>query len=260
VDLRRRLANPAVLEARERTRLILAAARRGKTPAQIAEAGDYPLKMVQQVLAPIADTRLADPAGLLNKRPRAPGVAPADVQIYWMGFLTAAGRICGQGASFALVVTLGERSQLHMNTFVEDLATPQVRSEYCSSSLLGWQLYVRDQNLCKALLRWGIPSDLHGDDPSVLDDLPEEFAAPFLRGYLDGNWAPSNGPAPRGNGLVLYGTEPILAAVNRLVNRAWDVDSGVLVARPPRASLTFTRQDAQVVLARSRAYTARRRA
>jgi hypothetical protein len=260
VDLRRRPANAAVLEARERTRRILAAARRGKTAMQIAEAGDYPLKMVQQIIAPIADTRLADPAGLLNKRPRAPGVPPAEVQMYWMGFLNAAGRICGQGASFALIITLGERSQQHMNTFVEDVATPQVRSEYCSSSLRGWQLYVRDQSLCKALLQWGIPSDLQGDDPTVLDDVPEEFVAPFLHGYLDGNWATPGGPASRANGLVLYGTEAILDSVNRMVNRAWGVDSGVVKARPPRAALSFNRRDTQVILARSRVYTARQRA
>jgi hypothetical protein len=258
VDSRRRPVNAAALEARERTWLIRAAARKGKTAAQIAEGNEFPLKMVEQVLAPIADVRLSDPAALLNKRPVAVGLPPADVQMYWVGFLTASGRICGQGASFALIITLGERSQEHINTFIEDLATPQVRNEYCRSSLLGWQLYVRDQSLCKALLRWGIPSDLHGDDPTVLEDLPKEFIAPFIHGYVDGNWAPPD-RAARSNGVVLYGTEAILNSVNMVVEKGWGIDSGVVTPRAPRAELKFNRQDGQAILTRSRAYTARRR-
>jgi hypothetical protein len=260
VDSRRRPVNAAALEARERTWRVRAAARRGKTPQQIAAAGDYPLKLVEQILAPIADVRLSDPATILNNGAVVAGLPPADVQMYWVGFLTAAGRICGQGASFALIITLGQRSQDHMDTFVEDLATPQVRNEYCSNSLVGWQLYVRDQGLCKALLRWGIPSDLHGEDPAVLDDLPKEFIAPYLHGYVDGNQAPSGGGAPRSNGLVLYGSETILTAVNAMIKRAWGIDSGVVTSRPGRVELKFNRQDAQTILTRIRAYTVRRRA
>lgn len=259
MDIRRRAVNAAALEAREQTWRIRAAARKGKTAAQIAEACEFPLKMVEQVLAPIADARLSDPAAVLNKRPVAAGLPPADVQAYWVGFLTAAGRICGQGASFALIITLGERSQHHMNAFIEDVATPQVRREYCTNSLFGWQLYIRDQSLCKALLPWGIPSDLHGEDPAVMEDLPKEFVAAFVRGYMDGNWTPS-GAASRPNGLVLNGTETILTALNALVKRAWGIDSGVLTPRPPRAQLKFNRQDVQALLTRTRAYTARRRA
>ncbi|HLY22294.1 MAG TPA: hypothetical protein VKT83_07480 [bacterium] len=260
MDTRRRPINAAVLEARERTSRVRAAARKGKTAQQIAQVHDYPLKLVEQILAPIADVRLSDPAALLNNRPVAAGLPPADVQVYWVGFLTASGRICGQGASFALIITLGERSQNHMNTFVEDLATPQVRNEYCESSVLGWQLYVRDQSLCKALLRWGVPSDLDGDDPTVLDDLPNEFIAPFLRGYLDGGRAAtSDNGAPRSGGLALHGTEAVLGAINTMVSRGWGIKSGVVKPKPPRAELKFNRQDAQTILTRSRAYTTRRR-
>jgi hypothetical protein len=259
VGLRKRPINAAALEVRERTWRILAAARKGKTAAQIADTGDYPLKLVQQVLAPIDDVRLGDPASVLNKRPAAPGLPPPDVQIYWVGFVAAAGRICGQGASFALILTLGTRAQAHMNLFVQDVATSQIRNEYCSSSLLGWQLYVRDQNLCKALLRWGIPSDLHGDDPTVLDDIPNEFTAPFLHGYLDGTWAAPGAAASRSSDPILYGTEGILSALNRMLKRACGVHSGAVTPCPPRWQLKFNRQDARVVLAHSRAYTGRHR-
>jgi hypothetical protein len=108
------------------------------------------------------------------------------------------------------------------------------------------------------MLRWGIPSDLHGDDPTVLEDLPKEFIPPFIHGYVDGNWAPPD-RAARSNGVVLYGTEAILNSVNTMVDKGWGIDSGVVTPRPPRAELKFNRQDGQAILTRSRAYTARRR-
>jgi hypothetical protein len=253
----RRPIAAAALEARERTVRIRAAARKGKNARQIAEAGDYPLKLVEQILAPIADVRLSDPAQLLNRRPAAPGAADDDVQVYWVGFLRAAGQICGQGASFALIVTLGDRSEDHVETLMTDLVPSQVRHEYCRSSLLGWQVYVRDPSLCKALLAWGIASELHGDDPTVLEDLPKEFLAPFLRGYLDGNWSAEAG-RPRNGALVLHGTEPVLTTISAMVRRGLRVD-GVVSARPPRAQLKFAADDARVVLDHLRGYTARSR-
>ncbi len=259
MDIRRRPINAAALEMRERTVQIRAAARKGKTTAEIAKVYEFPLKMVEQVLAPVADGRLSDPARLLNSRAVAEGLPAADVQVYWVGFLTVAGRICGQGASFALVVTLGDRSQEHMDTFLADLATPRAPNEFCRSSLLGWQLYVRDQSLCKALLPWGIPSEWYGDDPTVLGDLPKEFIAPFLRGYLDGNWATPGVTRSRSNDLVFYGTEPVLAAVKAMVHRGWQIKSGLVTRRPPRAELRFNRRDDQTMLNHIHAYTARSR-
>ncbi len=236
---------------------IRAAARKGKTAAEIAEACDAPLKMVEHLLAPVADARLSDPAHLLNHVAVAAGLPAADIQVYWIGFLTAAGRICGQGGSSALVVTLGHQSPEYMHVFMADLATPQVRHELCRSSLLGWQLYVRDQTLCEALLRWGVPSEIYGEDPTVLDDLPTEFIAPFLRGYFDGNRTTPGAPRSPSNSLVFYGTEAVLAAINSMVSRGWRVARGVVTRKPPRAELKFNRPDGQALLDRISAYTTR---
>jgi hypothetical protein len=246
-----------MLEVREQNARIRAAARKGRTAAEIAEAYGVPFKLVEQMLAPVADARLSDPARLLNHAAVATGLPAADIQVYWVGFLTAAGRICGQGASSALIVTLGHRSHEHMHVFMTDLATPQVRHELCRSSLLGWQLYVRDRNLCEALLRWGIPSDVHGDDATVLDDLPTEFIAPFLRGYLDGNWAPPGVLRTRSNRLVLYGTEAVLAGINAMISRGWHIAPGVLTCRSPRAELRFSRQDERTILDHIQTYRTR---
>ncbi|HEX2715805.1 MAG TPA: hypothetical protein VHM88_26780, partial [Candidatus Acidoferrales bacterium] len=115
------------------------------------------------------------------------------------------------------------------------------------------------QGLCKALLPWGIPSELYGDDPTVLDDLPKEFIAPFLRGYLDGNLATPDVTRSRSNDLVFYGTEAVLAAINAMIHRGWQINTGVVTPRPPRAELRFNRQDDQAILNHIHAYTTRSR-
>lgn len=255
-----RTLRPVDHERREQTAQIRSAARKGGSPAEIANALHLPLTAVRRVLAAVDHSRLSDPTQLLKTRKAAAGLVAADVQLYWLGFLTAAGHIWGQGSSLTLVITLGDKSQAHMGAFMADLADPHVRYEFCRSSLLGWQLYIRDQALCTALIPWGILSDLHGDDPSVLDDLPEEFAIPFLRGYVDGNW-----PAPRTSGrgrsdtLVLFGPPAVLAGINNIAARFWRVPAGVVTERSPRAELRFTGAASRGIMERVHRYTARER-
>ncbi len=258
MNIHRRL-DQTLLEVRERNARIRAAARKGNTASEIAEAHGAPLKMVQQMLAPIADARLSDPAHLLNHVAIGAGLPPADIQVYWVGFLAAAGRIVGQGAPSALIVTLGHRSQEYMQVLLADLATPQVRHELCRSSLLGWQLYIRDRSLCDALVRWGISSEVHGDDPTVLDDFPLKFIAPFLRGYLDGNWVTPDTVRSRSQNLVFYGTEGVLIAIDAMIHRGWRIAPGVVTRRPPRAELRFSRQDERVILEHIQTYRTRAR-
>ncbi|HET7263444.1 MAG TPA: hypothetical protein VFL28_02155 [bacterium] len=248
-----------LLEVRQRTVQIRSAARKGKNAAEIAQAFGTPLKIVEQMLVPVADARLSDPAQLLNHVAVDTGLPPADIQVYWVGFLTAAGRVVGQGASSALIVTLGHRSQEYMQILLADLATPQVRTESCRSSLLGWQLYIRDRSLCDALVRWGIPSEVHGDDPTVLEDFPLEFMAPFLRGYLDGNWTDPGVARSRSHSLVFRGTEPALAAINAMIHRGWRITSGEVTRRPPQAELRFSRRDERVILDHIQTYRTRSR-
>ncbi len=258
MNIRGRL-NPILLEVQQRNVLIRSAARKGKTAVEIAEACGAPLNTVERMLAPVADARLSDPAHLLNDVGVAAGLPPAKIQVYWVGFLSAAGRICGAGASSVLIVTLGHRAREYMQTFMSDLATPQVRHELCRSSLLGWQFYVRDRHLCEVLLRWGISSEVQGDDPTVLDDLPTELIAPFLRGYLDGNWTTPGAPRSPSHRLVLYGTEAVLAGINAMIYRGWQIAPGAVTCRPPRAELRFSQPDERVLLNQIRTYTTRSR-
>ncbi len=251
--------NAADLERRERAVQIRSAARKGRTPADIAHVLDLPVDAVKRVLIAADNAYLSDPVDLFRTRKAAAGLTAEDIQLYWLGFLTAAGHIWGQGASLTLVITLGERSQAHMETFMADLADPHVRYEFCRSSLLGWELYVRDQSLCKALVPWGIPSDVYGEDPTLLDDMPREFAVPFLRGYLDGDF-PAQLPAGRKDSpLTLHGAPAVLAGIDAMVRRFWGVSSGAITARPPRAELRFGSHAGRVIRERVSTYAARAR-
>ena len=255
-----RTLNATDLERREKTTQIRSAARKGSSPSKIAAHLHMPVEAVQRALLAVEHEHVSDPTQLLRTRKAAAGLTPEAVQLYWLGFLTAAGRIWGQGASLTLVITLGERSQAHMETLMADLADPHVRFEFCRSSLLGWQLYIRDQSLCKALVPWGIPSDLFGEDPALLDDIPEEFAVPFVRGYMDGNF-PTPPPAPgrRDPKIVLHGAPAVLAGLDSMIRRFWRITSGGVTAGTPRAELPFGPQASRQIRERVSSFSARAR-
>lgn len=249
----------ADLERRDRFARVRAAARHGKPIAEIAALCRATPAEVRLALGTAEHVRISNPAQLLQARQPAPGAMPPDVQMYWVGFLTAAGRLCGQGAAFTLVVTLGNRSQADMDTFTADLAGAYVRYEFCHSSLAGWQLYVRDEHLCKALLPWGIPSDRYGEAPALLDELPDDLITPFVRGYLDGDrlvhGKPHRGTA---SALTLHGTPAVLAGINNMVQRCWHVPMGTVTAGTRRATLRFADpQTCAVIWDRVHAYPSR---
>jgi len=183
---------------------------------------------------------LSDPVDLIRTGQVGAGKAPADVQLYWYGFLTAAGQIMGQGTSLTLVVTLGEEPPDSIDALPVDLMSGHMRCEFCRSSIVGWQGYLRDQALCKALVPWGIPSDLYGDDPGVLDDLPEEFVTPYLRGYMDGDRVSRRSPhSRRDGGFTLRGTPAVLVGINAIIQKCWNVSGGVVTQGHRRAELRF---------------------
>jgi len=171
----------------------------------------------------------------------------------------AAGHIWGHGSSLALVVTLGEESREYIATFMADITTEHIRCEFCYSSSAGWQVYLRDQGLCKALFPWGVPSDLYGDDSALLDDLSREFAAPFICGYMDGNrpFIHSSGRL-RGGRFTVLGTPAVLARINSMIQRYWGVSGGIVTSRQDRAELRFSDPEACRVIHRNlNTYTSR---
>lgn len=236
-----RAPSEQALEWRERTARFRSAARNGKSSKEIAELHQLPIAAVERVLAPIDHPRISDPIHLLQKHDQVPGTAPVDIQLYWLGFLMAAGYIRGQGRTLTLVVTLGEKSREYIETLTADIGSDRIYCEFCHSSIVGWQVYLRDQSLCKALFPWGVPSDLHGDDSALLDDLPSEFAIPFMCGYADGNW-PSIHSSGRGreDRFTVHGAPEVLARLNSMVQKHWGVSAGRVTVRQNRAQLDFS--------------------
>lgn len=228
-------------EWQERIRNIRSAARKGADASEIAATYQLPVAAVKRMLAPAEHPRLSDPVDLIRTGQAVTGKATANLQLYWCGFLTAAGQIIGQGTSLTLVVTLRtERPESIERLSADLLMTGHLRCELCHSSIVGWQGYLRDPALCKALVPWGIPSSVDGDDPTVLDDLPAEFVAPFLRGYVDGERI-SSGSAHRrrDRGFTLRGTPAILAGINAIMQRYWNVSGGMITSGPHGGELRF---------------------
>ena len=226
-------------EWQARTVKIRGAARKGKRPKEIADLYQLPVAAVERVLAPVEHPRLSDPVQLLQTSQPRGGAAPADVQVYWVGFLTAAGHIRGHGISLTLVVTVGEEGRDRIATLLADLLSDHIRWEFCYSNIVGWQAYLRDQVFCKALIPWGVPSDLCGEDPTVIDDLPEELVVPYLRGFVDGSGIGRPGLSRRRTGFAIRGTPAMLAGINALVQRCWGVSNGVVTQSDAGVELHF---------------------
>ena len=259
--MRLRAPTEQMLEWRERTARFRSAARQGKTSMEIAELHDLPVAAVDRVLAPIEHPRISDPVRLLRGHDSLPGTAPADVQLYWLGFLMVAGHIWGQGSSLALVVTLGEESRKYIATFTADITLDRIHCEFCYSSTVGWQVYLRDQGLCKALFPWGVPSDLHGDDSALLDDLPKEFAIPFICGYVDGNKSfASSSDRPGSDGFTVRGTAAVLARINSMVERHWGVSGRIVTSPGDRSALKFSNPVGRALHSQLDTFTSRSRA
>jgi hypothetical protein len=228
-------------EWQARTVKIRGAARKGKRPAEIADLYKLPLAAVERVLAPVEHPRLSDPVQLFLHASRTRGdTAPADVQVYWVGFLMAAGYIRGHGTSLTLVVPVGAEGRDRIASLLADLLSDHIRWEFCYSNMVGWQAYLRDQIFCKALIPWGVPSDLCGEDPTVIDDLPEGLVVPFLRGFVDGGALGRAGRSSRRRtAFAIRGTPAMLTGINALVKRHWGVSNGVVTRSGEGVELRF---------------------
>ena len=226
-------------EWQARTVRIRGAARKGKRAAEIADLYKLPVAAVERVLAPVEHPRLSDPVQLLHTSRARGGTAPADVQVYWVGFLMAASHIRGHGTSLTLVVTVGAEGRDRIATLLEDLLTDHIRWEFCYSNIVGWQAYLRDQIFCKALIPWGVPSDLCGEDPTVIDDLPKELVAPFFRGFVDGSAIGRPGLSRRRTVFAIRGTPAMLAGINTLLRRHWGVSNGAVTGSGKEVELRF---------------------
>jgi hypothetical protein len=189
----------------------------GLSVNEIAAKHDLPALTVQSFLRPNEQTcRLASPYRF--RRGRLPDSAAA--QVYWLGYIAATGRVCGQHAFTTLVLNIHREDEVHVETLVSDLVVGHARVEFADSSLDGRQAYIRDRRLGEVLTQWGLSSTREGMT-IPLEYLPPALLPDFVRGYLEGSrLSPPFGgrgraaPSPRTLGrLTLVGPEAVIRAI-----------------------------------------------
>ncbi len=128
------------------------------------------------------DERLLNPFHLRQSAIRTHGAT----QLYWLGFIAAAGRLFLQGAAPTLVLAVDRRDANHVLTLVEDLCAGHPTCEWCESNHDGLQAYIRDRELAQMLAEWGAPGadPTEGSVPVTL--IPTSLLPHFVRGYLEG--------------------------------------------------------------------------
>ena len=229
----------------------------GLTATEIATKHDLPPATVLGFLRARGETcTLVSPYSI--QRNHSP--TPAPVQVYWLGFIAAAGRVSGQSHLTTLVLHIHPGDAPHIQTLIQDLMIGHVTCEFADSSLYGRQAYVRDRQLAELLLQWGISAT--SEDGSIpVEFIPESLIGDFVRGYLEGSrYSPPFGglrhraPSPRSlRSLALVGPAPLVEGLNRVLHSAWGTRGGVVrpFERFGLAQVVFPREDGIRVLERA---------
>lgn len=188
---------------------------------------------------------------------RGPVPDNAAVQIYWLGFIAATGRVFGQNNLTTLVLAIHPDDAAHVQTLLQDLVVGHATCEFADSSLDGRQAYVRDRQLAETLLQWGI-SATPADGSIPLEFIPRPLVPDFVRGYLEGSrHAPPFGgvrsgvPSPRSvRSLVLVGQKPMLEGLKRVLRAAWGISGGAVapLGRQGLSKVAFSAADSRRIL------------
>jgi hypothetical protein len=190
----------------------------------------------------------------------------AAVQVYWLGYIAAAGRVFGHGTLWTLVLAIHPDDEPHIKALLDDLVVGHAAVEYADSSLEGRQVYIRDRELVETLLAWGLgaPSE---HDSTPLEFIPHQLVSDFVRGYLEGSRQnpPFGGPRARVpapgtlRSLVIAGRPALIAALRRALEAACGVKPDVddTPDSAGRTRMTFSKQEGLQVLASAYARPAR---
>jgi len=182
--------------------------------------------------------------------------ANAAVQVYWLGYIAASGRVFGQNNLSTLVLAIHPGDTAHIKTLLDDLVIGHPWCEFAESSLDGRQAYVRDPPLAEVLLQWGIAAT--PEDGSI----PTEFIPPlvpdFVRGYLEGSRysLPFGGVhcgarAPRSpRALTLVGHKMLVEGLSRALQSVCGIGGGTVApsGRLGLTQVTFSAADTTRIL------------
>jgi len=222
----------------------------GLAPAQIAERLSLPVYTVTLALRRDGNpSALPDPYGLAQRR--------ADRRdatlLYWVGYVAACGAVY-DGPVPTVVLDVDPRDVPHVETMLQDLSERHLGCEFCQSSARGLQAYIRDRDLGRLLLHWGIPGgDRTGSVP--LRFVPAALLPHFVRGYLEGG----RGTPPFGTrttpsaaasiGRVVFEGPPAFLETLRKALRPHAEGQGtVAVRRDGTGRLTYTGRAASRVV------------
>lgn len=210
----------------------------GLAPHQIAAKHGLPLPAVLRIIRRRKDERLLNPFNLRQSAVRSRGAT----QLYWVGYIAAAGRLFLQGSVPTLVLTVDRRDTDHVTTMIDDLCTGHPTCEWCESSHDGLQAYVRDRELAQMLAEWGAPGadPTEGSVPVAL--IPPSLLPHFVRGYLEGG----RGMPPFGRRhvpvshaavrhIALEGPPDFLAGLSAALGKHAGIGAGMI--RPRRNGL-----------------------
>jgi hypothetical protein len=227
----------------------------GLTTAEIAARHDLPPATVIGLLRPIGETcTLVSPYGLRHEAQS----IKASVQVYWLGFIAASGRVFGQNHLSTLVLAIHPQEASHVQTLLQDLMVGHVTCEFADSSLYGRQAYVRDRQLAEMLLQWGV-SGTTEDGSIPIEFIPEALIADFVRGYLEGSrhTPPFGGqrptiPSPGSlRSLAVVGSAPMVNGLNRVLQSVCGTRAGVVrpFERQGLEQVVFPSEDGLQILA-----------
>jgi hypothetical protein len=155
----------------------------GLTPVEIATKHGLPLTAVTRAVRRRANTGLPDPFHLRGK----PATGAGAIQLYWLGYIAAAGRLFEQGATPALVLAVDNRDVDHVRVLIADLCSGHPSCEWCESSVDGLQAYIRDRDLSQMLAEWGTPGADPAEGSVPVELVPRPLLSHFVRGYLEGS-------------------------------------------------------------------------
>lgn len=227
----------------------------GLSTAEIAaEHGLPPLVVAGFLKATSQVCGLATPYGLA--RHELPSDAP--VQIYWLGYIAAAGRVLGQHAYSTLILAIHPADEPHIETLLHDLVIGHAAVELADSNLDGRQAYVRDRHLVEVLRQWGIAGTA-AESVVPVEFIPPTCLPDFVRGYLEGSRLrpPFGGsgartPSPRGlRSLAFVGPPVFLEHLDRLLQSACGVGPGSIDTSGPgeRSRLDYPLREGMRILA-----------
>lgn len=229
----------------------------GLEPIEIAARHNLPLLTVRGFLQTVdIPTALLSPYDLHHE----PDGQHTRIQIYWLGYVAASGKVVGQGTSCTLILAIHPQDEQHVDALLRDLATGHSHSEIVDSSLEGRQVYIRDRRLAETLLHWGMGQQVN-EHVLPMDFVPISHIMDFVRGYLEGSRGtpPFGGireelPIPRSvRTLVVQGAARIIDGLRRVLSVSCHTDMGVITRAPDTglAQLKLSPKDSALVLSRA---------